>query len=270
MDEGAQIAIQGGPNGIHEKLKAIGTPSGAPLCKIELPDGSLLVPPGQPQPNLDAATHALRTISDVLTGDETTSPDDAKYIYKSTSPNVARVLSVAAPARKLRRLRAKQGVAFELECSKGLRFTHLTGVDSAFSLNGGLSDFFGAVGDFFTNVANGIYDVVKIVVTAVGDAYEMAVTFVVDGLTKTFNGLIRFVEEAAALAAFVFDAIKTGIERVIQWLKFIFDLRSIKRTARHFNGWLGEVGNDLTVSSTECEMTIERLIMWTIRHSSTW
>jgi hypothetical protein len=47
-----------------------------------------------------------------------------------------------------------------------------------------------------------------------------------------WEGILTAVTEIANIAVMVFDAIKTGIEKLIEWLKFVFAWKEIKRSAQ--------------------------------------
>ena len=230
-------------------MKDTGTP-GNTLDKITLPDGTLLVPPGQPQANIDAATSALHAVSDIIVGGSSPSIGNVKYVYKSTPFNLARVLSSNAADRKLRHLDVRPDLGFELDLrDKGaFKFRKLPPVDANTKPLISIGDFLGTFGDLFSDIWNGIYDVIGVVIQALDSGYQATVTSIVEGTTKTWQGVVQFVEEAAALAEFVFDAIKASIDRVITWLKFMSDIDSIRRVARKFNASMVATGPQIIVT----------------------
>jgi hypothetical protein len=82
------------------------------------------------------------------------------------------------------------------------------------------------------NVANEIYDVTVVVVETVSEGVKATIHFLEETLQNVWEDILTAVTEIANIAIMVFDAIKTGLEKLIGWLKFVFAWKDIKRSAQ--------------------------------------
>lgn len=255
MPEGAKVDIQPGPKDIHDKLNNVGKPGHKALADIVLPDGSQLVPPGQDEQNLKTATEALHAVAGIITGDTSPVSDERQYIYKSTSRHVARSRPQNATKPTLGRLRRNNNVGFMFDCS-GIQFCfrYLKAhelADAHASLLGGHVELFGgilgALGDLCRMVVNGIANSMKFVIETARGVVKATVTFVVNKITRVWQGVIDTASKAADLAIFVFASVNTAVGKVIDWVKFWFDWNDIKLTARAFRGYMDGIGLTLQV-----------------------
>jgi hypothetical protein len=223
MDPGVKVDIQPGPNGLHNIFANLGTPGNPSLRDVMTQTGQPVVPPGVPDAEVAVAQQALQHISSVIVGDQSTiGPSDRLHVAKLTSLSVARTRPAGAKGSHFGRLKPIPGLAFVIhfrprpefrvvstEEAAALRAEMRRTHDTAAAAEGrhgrgrgaggteaphGLFDWFDDIGDFVSSVADGVVDVITVVVTAVGDAYEAAVSFI----EGTIQGFVDMVIEFAS------------------------------------------------------------------------
>ncbi|MEQ1975288.1 hypothetical protein [Xenorhabdus sp. SGI240] len=97
-------------------------------------------------------------------------------------------------------------------------------------LNRGIIEWFGCIGDFIKNAINNIIDVVKIIVYSTPDGFKAIIHFVEDGIEKFFTAVIKVAIDAMNIASVVFNYIKLTVDKLIEWIGFVFDWDDILRT----------------------------------------
>lgn len=251
MAADAKVDIQPSPGGFHDTMASIGTSDQTQLQNITLRDGTKLTTETDPA-ILEGATNALHSIADVMTGDAEATPDDQQYIYKSTSLQVARARPMLGSTRRRLGLVRKfqQPKAFIIDFRGGLKHRTLNaeeltavkadlrksakrvGSDGRHGAPDGFFDFIEDVGDFFSNVANAVYDVAVVVIETVAEGVKATLHFLEETVMNVWEGVLTAVADVANFAIMVFDAIKTGIEKLVEWLKFLFAWDDIKKSAK--------------------------------------
>jgi hypothetical protein len=251
MAADAKVDIQPSPNGFHDTMANIGTSDQTQLQNITLGDGTKLTSETDPE-ILKDATNALHSIADIMTSDAEATPDDQQYIYKSTSQQVARARPpLGSAVRRLGLVRKfEQPKAFMIDFRGGLKHRTLdpeelaavkadlrksakrVGSDGRHGNPDGFFDFIEDVGDVFSNVANEIYDVGVVFVETAAEGVKATLYFLEQTIENVWEGILTAVTDVANFAIMVFDAIKTGIEKLIEWLKFLFAWDDIKKSAR--------------------------------------
>ncbi len=81
-------------------------------------------------------------------------------------------------------------------------------------------------------VREGAGKLTDLMLSVVADGITVAATWVVDGVTSAFNGLIELIEQAFDIIEGVFEAIGTAFSTLVEWLGFLFDWTDISRTAQ--------------------------------------
>lgn len=101
--------------------------------------------------------------------------------------------------------------------------------------NLGVSGFLGIDwGDVWQAIKEGVGKVtntIKRIIVAVGEAIMVTFEFVIDGITKVFETVIEFVQQAFDFVEGVWNWLKVKIEKLFEWLAFIFQWGDIRRTA---------------------------------------
>ncbi len=93
--------------------------------------------------------------------------------------------------------------------------------------------FFSSIASFFKAVAKGIVSVAEIVIHAVETAVTATVHFIDNMVHQVASFAVKVVKEAVHLVESVLKAVKVGIEKVIQWVGFVFDWKDIQNSAKH-------------------------------------
>lgn len=83
-----------------------------------------------------------------------------------------------------------------------------------------------AAGDLFRWLKSGVPSVIQIIKDAVSDAWHFLAT--IEG--NVYRAALDSVDAVIGAVEWVFNAIETGIEELIQYLEFLFDWDDIKRT----------------------------------------
>ncbi|PHM55822.1 hypothetical protein [Xenorhabdus sp. KK7.4] len=96
----------------------------------------------------------------------------------------------------------------------------------------GLPEWFGDIGDFILNVKNKIFEIGEFVVNEYGKAVKCTFTFFEEGVKKIFNAVVKFASDALNLASEIFNSIKLTIDKIIEWIGFVFDWKDIMRTKK--------------------------------------
>ena len=112
--------------------------------------------------------------------------------------------------------------------------THLAMLESGCE-NGGICELFCSVGDFFKRAISAAESGVEILVKRVASGFEMAASYIVEGITFVFKGVIRFFNQ-------IFEAIQSFFARVGVFFKDLFH-------------WLGEILDWKNVIRHKCAIS---------------
>lgn len=111
-----------------------------------------------------------------------------------------------------------------------------------------LADF----GDLVQGVAENIASVTDVVVNTVVDGVKATITFIEDGATYVWNGIVTTVEHAFDLAAMAFAKIEVTFGDVFNWLGFVFDWnhilltrQALRYTVNQFITFLGDAAGGI-------------------------
>lgn len=94
----------------------------------------------------------------------------------------------------------------------------------------GFLDWLGDIGDALAGIYEDVITVLDYVVTTVGNAIEVTLTFIIDGVTYIFNTVISALEQAFDVVQSIFASIGTTFENLWEWAGFLFNWDDILRT----------------------------------------
>jgi phage-related protein len=81
-------------------------------------------------------------------------------------------------------------------------------------------------GDLFQWLKSGVAAVIDIIKDVASNAWQFIATIA----GKVYRAVLDTVDAVVGAAQWVFNAIKTGIDKIIQYVKFLFDWADIRRT----------------------------------------
>ncbi|TDL16732.1 hypothetical protein BD410DRAFT_844156 [Rickenella mellea] len=89
-------------------------------------------------------------------------------------------------------------------------------------------------GDLFNGIKNFIYDVVDVVIGGITDAASAFITFIKDGVTYMWEGVVNFVRQAFEVVGAIFEQVKVFFQDLFAWLAFLLDWDDIAHSAETF------------------------------------
>lgn len=102
------------------------------------------------------------------------------------------------------------------------------------SIGSAIAHFFG---DLWEGIKNGVIKIVDFVVTVAEKIANFTVRLL-NGIEQAVNTVIQGLEQAAQFIAGVFQAVAAAVEKVVDWLKALFDFAAIWRTKIAFQNML--------------------------------
>ncbi|OKO98691.1 hypothetical protein [Xenorhabdus eapokensis] len=127
--------------------------------------------------------------------------------------------------------------------------------DNLLSLN--LIEWFGSIGDFIKNAINKVIDVVKIIVHSTIEGFYAIIHFVEDGIEKIFKAVIKVALDAMNIASVIFNYIKLTVDRLIEWIGFVFDWDDILRTKEAISHILSLQKEFFTKATAKIKRTVD-------------
>lgn len=205
MEADTKVDIQPGPNGLHDTFGEMGKDKDHPsLRDVKTQDGQLLVPPTVSDPVVNAAQTALQNISNVIKGPDVPEPSAERlHVARTTALTVARTRTsdMGLKGSHFGRLKPIPGYAFVINFGsqptcRQVSLAEAAALKTAMS-DGALHGFWDDIGDFFSDAANAVVQVVEIVVEVIGDAYHATVHFIEDELRKIADMAIEFASQVS-------------------------------------------------------------------------
>ncbi|MFC0778614.1 hypothetical protein [Flavobacterium sp. HJSW_4] len=102
---------------------------------------------------------------------------------------------------------------------------------SNFDALGFLGIDWGDLWNAFKEGVGSVVSTIKRIIVSVGEVIKVAFEFIIDGITKVFETVIEFVQQAFDFVEGVWNWLKVKVEQLFEWLGFLFEWEDIRRTA---------------------------------------
>lgn len=132
----------------------------------------------------------------------------------------------------------RTGKAFRIRLRPKFSFEYLplTGRSLMFTADTVIDTIVSSWGDFWTQVSNGVAVVSDVTLSSLENGVQVAITCVIDGATKAWNGAALFLSQAFDVISEIFKSLKVESGKIFNWLAYFFPWDDIKATVDALRG----------------------------------